>query len=864
VLSVRRSLLCCLVSACALCGWAMFGAAITPALAVSLPSVSEESLVKIGSAGATLSAQINPGSAEASYSVQYGTTGAYGSETAPVTISPVTQTVSAALANLQSDTEYHARFVAVNEQGSEHGVGLTFTTYPSGVSSGLPDGRVWELVTPAENENAEVDELDEGLLYTGFPFQAAANGDAVAYIEQPAKGGNGSAEHGLGDQHVAVRGPQGGWTQTNVTPQGSNEYGHYEGFSSELSSGVLLTYADAPFTPTSTLHEVSKNPNEYNGLFSTRFGETPFYRPLFDGEPPHRIDNPLTEQKGERSLGSDGLFGTVYSGEKVLYAGSSANSEDLLFEANDQLLGGEGPAVLETELGAIVDKELEGRAEEIKLREEEEEKGSNNFHSLEERVAAVELFDNRDELYESHEGHLSLVNVLPGSGKVAPGATFGGQGIEVLEESAFEANFSHDISSDGSRIFWTWPETSIVEPQSYKKLELGPGSVYVRENGTSTVQVSQGLARFWTASPDGADAFYTEAGKLWRFDVEDEARVELAGAAGGVVAVLGTNETGPDGSYVYFVSTEALPGDNRAGQSPVAGQDNLYVYEPDTETGGSRVAFISTLGGGEANDWAASMGARLSSITPDGHALTFTARENLTGKPYPDEGEEEVYVYDANEGSLICASCRAQASGGHFPTSGSHVYTYRRIGEDGNEVFFDSAAPLVASDVNGVQDVYEWERDGSGECKETDGCVYLLSGGVEGDAFLVDTSVSGGDVFFVARQKLVAEDGTEDAVLYDARVGGALQVSPPECTGTGCQGVPSPPPLFATPASVTFEGVGNFAPAAASKVKPAPKAKVCGKDYARKNGRCIKKKSGKKRKASVKAGRVSVHGGRSR
>jgi Tol biopolymer transport system component len=855
VLSVRKSLLCCLVSVCALCGWAMFGVAITPALAVSLPSVSEESLVKIGTAGATLSARVSSEEVEETYSVEYGTSTAYGSQTVPVAISPGTQTVSVGLTGLQPDTEYYARFVATNELGSKRGAGVVFTTYSAGIS-GLPDGRVYELVTPAENENAEVYELSEGIVHTGYPFEAAADGDAVAYITTQSKGGNGSTGNDYGEQHLAVRGVQGGWTQTNITPATSEGQTFYEGFSSELSSGVLTTMAEAPFSPRMRLPEFQESPYSYFGLFSTSFDGAPFYAPLFDGKPPHRVDyERLTD---ELTLHQNGVFGSALArfseGGGPLYAGSSASFGDLFFEANDQLLNGEGPPALETELDSIVQKEMEGLAEIVKQEKEENQTGYVNQHAENERELAVALFDNRNELYESSGGHVSLVNVLP-DGKIAPGATFGG-GSETGPD------FTHDISENGSRVFWTDLETSLVNGK-VEQQEV----VYVRVDGDRTVQVSQGAAQFRTATPDGAYAFYTEAGKLWRYDVEDEARVELAGVAGGVVGVVGANETGPDGSYVYFVSTEALPGENQDGKQSVVGQDNVYVYEPDGETGGSHVAFVATLGGGEAAGWAVEAGKRLSSITPSGQALTFTSRENLTGKPYPEEGQEEVYVYDANEGSLICASCRAQASGGHYPSSASRVYTYRRISEDGNEVFFDSAAPLVARDVNGTQDVYEWERDGSGECKEADGCVYLLSGGIEGDAFLVDASVSGNDVFFVARQKLVLEDGTDDAVLYDARADGVPPVTPPQCSGTACQGVPSPPPVFATPASVTFEGVGNFPPPArVVEAKSKPKVKACKKGYVRKNGRCVERKQKRKKRAksTVKAGKSSTRGWRSR
>ena len=351
-------------------------------------------------------------------------------------------------------------------------------------------------------------------------------------------------------------------------------------------------------------------------------------------------------------------------------------------------------------------------------------------------------------------------------GHVLPGARFGG---------------THEISADNSRIFWTSEED--------------PSAVFVREDGTRTVQVSQGPAVFETASTDGKYAFYIEAGKLWRFDVEGGMRIELAGSAGGVQGVLKTNETGADGAYVYFVAQEKLTAQtNMVGASAVEGEDNLYAYEPDG-AGGSRIVFIATLSG-----------VPTAYMTPDGHAITFSSTLNLTGHPYPDEGSEEVYVYDANNASLFCASCRPQASGGSLNSG------HRWISEDGNRVFFNSFQPLVANDINGTQDVYEWERDGSGGCSESDGCVYLLSGGIEGAAGLVDASTSGNDVFLVTRRRLVSEGQNENAEIYDARVGGVLTVAPPQCTGTGCQGVPAQAPIFATPASVTFAGVGDFPP----------------------------------------------------
>ena len=172
-------------------------------------------------------------------------------------------------------------------------------------------------------------------------------------------------------------------------------------------------------------------------------------------------------------------------------------------------------------------------------------------------------------------------------------------------------------------------------------------------------------------------------------------------------------------------------------------------------------------------------------------------------------------------------------------------------------MFFDSVDALSPRDTNGNVDVYEYE----------DSHVYLISsGGGESlpDAIkeptpgynssqevvlptsdFVEASASGNDVFFVTSDRLVPQDVDGALDLYDARVdGGFPQLSPSACVGTGCQGVPPGAPIFATPASVTFDGVGNFAPAPVSAV---PKATVSHKPGAGggKRGKRSKRKRSK-------------------
>jgi hypothetical protein len=198
------------------------------------------------------------------------------------------------------------------------------------------------------------------------------------------------------------------------------------------------------------------------------------------------------------------------------------------------------------------------------------------------------------------------------------------------------------------------------------------------------------------------------------------------------------------------------------------------------------------------------------------------------------------------------------------------------MSEGGDRVFFDSAVPLVPQDTNGKQDVYEWEREGTGSCTAgsgaNGGCVYLLSGGMSNqDSWFIGAGASGDDAFIVTRAQLVPQDRNEAFDLYDARVGGVEPVGEPACTGTGCQGVPAAAPTFATPPSVTYNGVGNFPPPAPTthvktKAKPLSRAQklagalktcrrkpkghkraVCEAQARKRYGPLVKRKAGKKK-----------------
>jgi hypothetical protein len=131
-------------------------------------------------------------------------------------------------------------------------------------------------------------------------------------------------------------------------------------------------------------------------------------------------------------------------------------------------------------------------------------------------------------------------------------------------------------------------------------------------------------------------------------------------------------------------------------------------------------------------------------------------------------------------------------------------------------VFFDTQDALLPADTNGNhEDVYEYVA----------GHLHLLSPGTTSDnAWFVNATPSGSDVFILTSQQLLPQDGDTSPDLYDARVAGGFPYTPPPppCSGDACRpavGAAPPPPLAAT---VAFFGPGN----ANSTGTPAGAARV--------------------------------------
>ena len=446
------------------------------------PAITEEAASEVGAHGARLSGLVNPENLAGSYYFEYGTGIAKPSRTPEASFaqgaSPVA--VSAVISDLKPDSEYHFRLLAKNSDGeSSEGPEILYRTLP-GAIAGVPDGRVYEMVSPAEDHDADIhiplalsfgESLGEGTP-TQFPFQVSLDGNAVAYTADPTIGGLGHGGNGAGNQYLARRLPEGGWKQSNIQPAGRNA-AYYQGFSGDLSVGLLASGNESPprlgpLSPAgpgegySVLYACMASRGSCTTSEEVPSALDPSYQALF-GRPVDRDGGEF----GTNSIQGDGVV--THGGYEVVpvFAGSAGDG-DFLFEANDALpLGG----------GSVEREVVEGVKGEMASNED------NNY------------------LYDSADGILNLVDVLP-DGKVAPDATFGAAPVENGFAAIDPPDFSNVVSADGSRVYWS---------------DLRSGVVYVRVEGVSTEQVSAGAARYWTSAADGRYAFYGEGGGLYRF-----------------------------------------------------------------------------------------------------------------------------------------------------------------------------------------------------------------------------------------------------------------------------------------------------------------------------------------------------------
>jgi hypothetical protein len=688
-----------------------------------------------------------------------------------------------------------------------------------GPSAPLPDCRAYEMVSPPDKNGGEVDGgVNKGAMTP--PEQAAADGEAVTYASSSAFIEAQPASAVVSSQYLSRR-TAGGWQTQEVDPkqevpqgrleltgEGIPDFSLFQGFNEDLQDGFLLAWSPQP--------DPAAPERYFNPYLRDDSGE---YQLLSDELPP-------VQSPGQANL--------EYQGFGALYAGMSADGQHVIFSANDALTPGAIPGQVN--------------------------------------------------LYEWSAGRpLELVSVLPegavdtsGGRYTVSGAlnenglVFGSSASAIVNGEGLpgdHVNYSGALSSNGMRAFWSGSGATGEQIYMHEITPAGSRSVHVSASQKSGEPETG--ATYWTANAEGSLVYFTSGaeltadastgGGLYQYDVNTGELDDLtvgpnAGEAADVQGVLGAGET-EGASYVYFAAGGVLaPGAS-------AGMSNLYLWRSDA----GAPTFIATLGKfvGEGTDFAASVTARTSRVSPDGEFLAFQSTRSLTGydnvpvggqpcpeglnvtsvKPYMDPPEGrcmEVFEYDAQAATLVCASCNPS---GLPPVADSlvpesqHLLTnirgwqsptiQQRYLLDDGRLFFQSEDDLLPEATNDKQNIYEYEPEGVGQCATLGGnCLYLISTGASGgNSYFADASANGRDVFFTTNEQLVPQDGDGVADVYDAREGGGFSSGQlPPCAGEACKPAVTPAPaIYGAPSSATFQGAGDvpMQPAVRTSVKKA-------------------------------------------
>lgn len=468
-----------------------------------------------------------------------------------------------------------------------------------------------------------------------------------------------------------------------------------------------------------------------------------------------------------------------------------------------------------------------------------------------------------------------------------PGVAFAPGGVTTGIGSAYD----NDIGRRSVTIVSKMPDGSDIQPDGEDKHAIefpglspdgshilmqtkatnGPSHLFMRVDQSVTYDISRGAGvRFGGMTKDGSTVYFTTLAQLTPDDTDlssdlymwTEAGDELARISQGngngdgddcnpawtndCDAVLVTPERldpiansaisapglddvmAEESGDLYFYSPEVLDGAKPA----VADERNLYVYR-DGEP-----QFVAALDPGTE--------ITRMQVAPLGGFASWVTSSRMS--PYDNDGFKEMYVYDAVNRSINCASCKPT---GQPPMHDVEASSAGPFMTDDGRVFFSTKDALVPRDRNGeIIDVYEYVAgrpqlitSGVGSRDFTGGGELFSLIGDPQNIGLESVSADGTDVIFSTYESLVDQDVNGAFVkFYDARTNGGFHSEPallPCAAADECHGAdssPPPPPTVSTGGNLGSGG--NFEPQREVKKKKKKKKKQHkkGKHKTKRNG----------------------------
>jgi DNA-binding beta-propeller fold protein YncE len=865
----------------------------------TLPSaLIEESVSEVTSSSAALEAEINPLGSDTTCEFQYITAAAFESSgyarasSVPCRVAlgegEAKVPTSVYVQGLAPGTVYHYRVITRNALGSVEGehheeseeVDHTFTTQIAG-GFVLPDGREWEMVSPPDKHGAAI------LPSNGEEMmQAAAAGGALAFA---AASPTESEPAGSTDivSMLGVRGRTGGWSSRDMTLPHEGELlvgAEFFAFSEDLSQAIVQ--------PRGEFVACRSAGGEAQPCLSEEASEqTAFLRTNYlNGNPSepclptamHCYEPLVTGQVGYANVPA----GTKFAEESCeaacgpFLASATPDLQHVVLKSKTSLTSPAGAQLYEWSAGKPADEQL-APVTILPPTKEEKEHGEGG------QPAGGVLGFAGENLRNAVSANGSLVFWTGGAALYA-------RDVAKRETLLIGQGKFQDATSDGSRVFYS-TGVGIDEREEGSLFECHivdnvAGELECEGGGGGKELAPEVLGATVGMSSDGSWMYFVSLGDLAAGAVRGEPN--LYAQHEGVtrlVAVLSAADgpdwqrsfgstrelsarVSPDGRWLTFMSQRELTGyDNR----------DAVTGKPDEEV------FLYNVGSGSHPPTLVCASCDPSGARPLGEegAKLVTTQGGIVADP----------VWESSWLAADIPGSSGPRSAGDFD---AHQPQYL---SDSGRLFFNARDPLVAQAVNGKWDVYEYEPEGvpagphacgpdasSGsdtfefartstvenrKVEGAPGCVSLISAGesTRDSAFLdadegtgegehgAPGSEAGNEVFFVTAARLARKDIDNAYDVYDAHectsgspCAPAEASQPPACeTEASCKAPPTPQPeVFGAPASATFSGAGNPAPATPAIVEKVTKKTVkCGrgemKKKVKKKEECVKKPKNK-------------------
>ncbi len=359
------------------------------------------------------------------------------------------------------------------------------------------------------------------------------------------------------------------------------------------------------------------------------------------------------------------------------------------------------------------------------------------------------------------------------------------------------------------------------------EVESGKNFEGASENGekvffTSTQKLTEGAADLTTggnAAEGHGCASSSKGCNLYEYNFALPAHSRLALVAGGASNVRGVAGIAEDGSHIYFVAEDEVPGggENEFHHRPIVGEPNLYVYDTESKA----ASFIATLSNADEEDWERQFIRPVQAAGENGQFLLFVSSAEGVTPDDTREGLTQLFEYDTETRELVRVTQGEEGfnDNGNSVTEGipraslenvlvGHAFDYKTsenrldVSSDGRTVVFQTAGELSprarSASSLGCKSVYEFRSEGPISA----GKVYLLSDGRDVQlnkgstcgAFVYGMDEDGSNVLVSTADPLLTSDVDGfQRDIYDARVGGGFPPGPVQgesavCVPSTCEG----------------------------------------------------------------------------